>query len=126
MANLLPTAFSRLEAKMAASYAQRADGWPVGPEQITGRGWYCTTPTVQLIEQPRDGRKRRFVVHTFFPFRRTDRRYPPSDPMTLDRARRFAMQRLHCLAGRQRIRPGCGRGIEWVRGGDHIGMEVFR
>lgn len=111
---------------MAASYAQRADGWPVGPEMVKGAGWYVTTPTVQLVEQPRDGRKRRFVVHTFFPFRRTDRRYPSSPPMTLDRARRFAMQRLYQLAGSQPVKVGRSPGIEWWRGGDHIGMEVFR
>ena len=116
--------FARIEAQMAHSYAQRSDGWPVGPLTLSGRAWACATPTVQLIELERRER-RRFVVVTLFPFLRTDRRYPPSHRMTLARARRFALARLRELAGAAEPRIGSGPGIEWSRGGDHIGFEVL-
>ncbi|WP_267383085.1 hypothetical protein [Sphingomonas sp. GC_Shp_2] len=46
--------------------------------------------------------------------------------MTLMRARRFAFARLDALAPNGRAVRGSGPGIEWWRGGDHIGLEVLR
>ncbi|WP_188658176.1 hypothetical protein [Sphingomonas metalli] len=119
------TGFALLESRMALGYAQRADGWPVGPELIRYRAWSCTSPTVQLVELRRRERGRRFVVLTLFPFLRTDRRHPPSPPMTLHRARRFAFARLRALAPDGQLAFGRGGGIELCRGGDHIGLEVM-
>lgn len=115
--------FDRIEAGMAFSYAQRSDGWPVGPE-VTGRAWSCVTPTVQIIQQPRAKGPKQYVVLTLFPFRFTDCRYPPSVPLPLYRARRFAIARLSVLAGSGHVVFGRGPGIELARGGDHVGLEV--
>lgn len=122
--NALPLeGFARLEAGMAYQYATRVDGWPIGPE-VAGRAWSCATPTVQIVQQPRIKGPKRYVVVTLFPFRYTDRRYPPSVPLPLYRARRFAIARLTVLAGSGHVVFGRGPGIELARGGDHVGLEV--
>jgi hypothetical protein len=118
------TPFDRIELAMALRYSERGDCWPVGPE-FNGRAWSCATPTVQIVQQPQPRRAKRFVVLTLFPFRYTDRRYPPSPLLTLHKARRFAFARLWMLAGANAVVAGRGPGIELVRGGDHLGLEVF-
>lgn len=109
---------------MAYRFAERPNGWPVGGEYV-GRAWSCTTPTVQIVRQPHAPGPTRYVVLTLFPFCRTDRRYPPSQLLTLHRARRMAWARLWKLAGRGAVTPGRGDSIELARGGDHIGLEVL-
>ncbi len=109
---------------MALRYSQRRNGWPVGPE-VHGRAWSCATPTIQIVQQPDAKRAKRYVVLTLFPFRYTDRRYPPSQLLTLHKARRLAFARLWMLAGAGKVIPGRGPGIELARGGDHLGLEVF-
>ena len=109
---------------MAYRFAERPNGWPVGGE-YAGRAWSCTTPTVQIVRQPHAPGPTRYVVLTLFPFCRTDRRYPPSQLLTLHRARRMAWARLWKLAGRGAVKPGRGDGIELARGGDHVGLEVL-
>ena len=110
---------------MACAYARRADGWPVG-HILRDRAWSCATPTVQIVERDRKLGKRRFVVHTLFPFLRTDQRYRSTVPLTLMQARRYAFARLRELSPDGSIRPSGGPGIEWCRGGEHIGVEVLR
>ena len=133
--------FDRIENDMALRYAIRPCGWPVGRE-YRGVAWSCVTPTVQIVQQPKDagpklpkrtGAKpakitntKRYVVVTLFPFLRTDMRYRPSSTMTLHQARVFAWARLRTLAGNRPVTRGQGHGIELARGGDHIGLEVFR
>lgn len=119
-----PTGLARLEAHMATRYAERADGWPVGPELHGYRAWSCTSPTVQLIEMPVTRCAERFVVLTLFPFLRIDRRYRPSDPMRLHAARRYAFARLRTLSPDGEIKFSNKPGIELCRGGDHFGLEV--
>lgn len=120
----LGTGLARLEAHMASRYAERSDGWPVGPELRGYRAWSCTSPTVQLVEMPRTGCPERFVVLTLFPFLRIDRRYRPSDPMRLHTARRYAFARLRTLSPDGEIVFSNKPGIELCRGGDHFGLEV--
>lgn len=110
---------------MADQFAKRVDGWPVGRE-YDGPAWSCATPTVQIIRHVRAGSPRRYIVVTLFPFRRIDRRFPPSEPMTLYRARRMAWARLWQLAGSGKVIPGRGPGIELARGGVHTGLEVLQ
>lgn len=119
------TGLNRLEAEMADSFAQREDGWPVG-HILRERAWSCATPTVQIVERDRKLGKQRFVVHTLFPFLRTDRRYRSTLPLTLAQARRYAFARLRELSPDGSIRTSSGPGIEWCRGGAHIGLEVLR
>ena len=116
--------FARIEAKMALRFAERPNGWPVGGEYV-GRAWSCVTPTVQIVRQPHLAGPARYIVVTLFPFRRIDKRYPPSDPLPLHRARRMAQSRLWFLAGREAVVPGRGAGIELARGGEHVGLEVL-
>lgn len=118
------TGLARIEAAMAYRYAERPNGWPVGAE-YRGRAWSCATPTVQIVRQPHAAGPARYVVLTLFPFGRTDRRHPPSEPLTLHRARRMAWARLWKLSGRDAVKPGRGDGIELAQGGDHIGLEVL-
>ena len=118
------TGLARTEAVMALRYAERPNGWPVGCEYV-GRAWSCATPTVQIVRQPHLPGPARYVVVTLFPFSRTDKRHPPSEPLTLQRARRMAFRRLWFLAGKEAVVPGRGGGIELARGGDHIGLEVL-
>ena len=119
------TGFDWLEAEMACSFAQREDGWPVG-HILRERAWSCATPTVQIVERDCRLGRQRFVVHTLFPFLRTDRRYRSMVPLTLAQARRYAFARLRELSPDGSIRTGRGPGIEWCRGGSHIGFEVLR
>ena len=118
------TGFARIGAQMAYRYSERADGWPVGAE-YHGRAWSCATPSVQIVQQPQRKGPKRFIVVTLFPFLYTDRRYPPSPPLTLHKARRYAFARLWLLAGSCMVVPGRGPGIELARGGHHIGLEVL-
>ncbi len=120
----LGTGFARLEHQMANRHAQRSDGWPVGPELHGYRAWSCTSPTVQLVEMPVTRCAERFVVLTLFPFLRIDRRYPPSDPMRLHAARRYAFARLRKLSPDGEIIYSKRPGIELCRGGEHFGLEV--
>jgi len=116
--------FARIEAEMAYRFAERPDGWPVGGE-YAGRAWSCATPTVQIVRQPHASGLARYIVVTLFPFCRVDLRHPPSDPLTLHRARRMAWARLYKLAGRDAVQQGRGAGIELARGGAHLGLEVL-
>jgi hypothetical protein len=118
------TGLAHLEAVMAYQFAERANGWPVGGE-YRGRAWSCATPTVQIVRQPHATGLARYVVLTLFPFCRSDRRHPPSEPLTLHRARRMAWARLWKLAGRDPVQPGRDGGIELARGGSHVGLEVL-
>lgn len=126
---------------MAMGYALRPSGWPVGQE-YRGVAWSCVMPTVQIVQQRKDAsperrksigakpvkcaNSKRYIVVTLFPFLRTDMRYRPSSSMTLHQARVFAWARLRILAGDKPVTRGHGHGIELARGGDHIGLEVFR
>jgi hypothetical protein len=116
--------FARIEAEMAMHFAERADGWPVGGEYF-GRAWSCATPTVQIVRQPHLAGPARYIVVTLFPFCRTDKRYPPSELLTMHRARRMAHSRLWFLAGKEQVVLGRRGGIELARGGAHIGLEVL-
>jgi len=117
------SAIEQLEANVARHFAERADGWPVGP-LLLGRGWSCSTPTVQIVEQAERAGAKRYVVLTLFPFRRTDQRHPPSPRLSLSRARHFAFERLRELAAPGALVLGPGPGIEHARGGEHLGLEV--
>jgi hypothetical protein len=119
-----PTGFARIEHEIAMGFAERPNGWPVGGEYV-GRAWSCTTPTVQIVRQPHIAGSARYVVVTLFPFSRVDKRYPPSEPLTLHRARRMAWSRLWFLAGKEKVVPGRNGSFELARGGSHIGLEVL-
>ena len=108
---------------MVLRFAERPSGWPIGPE-VSGGAWSCATPTVQIVEYRTAKRGRWYRVLTHFPFRYTDRRYPPSPLMPLGRARRFAFARLRQVSGSSTLRLGPGPGIEWTWGGAHFGLEV--
>lgn len=119
------TGFDRIQLDMAFRYAQRRDGWPVGPQYL-GRAWSCATPTVQIIRQPAVAGLKRYRVLTLFPFLHTDRRHRPSRLMTLVQARTYAWRRLRERGGSAIIVRGVGHGIELARCGDYLGLEERR
>ncbi|MBA3879615.1 MAG: hypothetical protein C0500_07860 [Sphingobium sp.] len=112
------TGFDAIEHQMAARFATRADGWPVGPEQVTGRGYYCPCRTVQILrcDPPVNGAC--FVIRHYFPFRRPDLRFRPRYFRTLKRARLAMYDELLAAGG---VAPKLPRRTEsvdlWSAGG---------
>ncbi len=117
----------RIEAGFADRFAERPCGWPVGPEKVDGPGWYTPCRTVQIVELAGSrAHRRRFEVHTFFPFRRIDLRFPPIACASLMRARRVAGDRMVEASGGAMLQTTRHAAIDLWRAGDVIGLEAIR
>ena len=94
-------AVATIEARMAARFCDRPDGWPVGPERLTGPGWSSPSPSVQLIERVGSSGGH-FTVLTLFPFRRIDLRHSEHSFSSRTRPLAYAWA---CLRSGGRPRP---------------------